>query len=47
MFTDTINKVFTKLQFLFQASEQYQRISAFFKQSGFMILITVVLKKEE
>ena len=33
--------MFTKLQFLFQVSEQCQRISAFFKQSCLMILVTV------
>ena len=36
IFTDTIIKVFTKLQFLFQLSKQCQRISAFFKQSRLM-----------
>ena len=37
-----INKVFTKLQFVFQISKQCQRISVFFKQSRLMILVTVI-----
>ena len=43
---DTINKVFTKLQFLFQITKQ-SRISAFFKQSCLIIFVTVSGYKEE
>ena len=38
-------KVFTKVQFLFQVSKQCQRTSAFFKQNGLMILVTVIAQE--
>ena len=41
IFRDTINKVLTKFQFLFQVSKQCQKLRAFFKQSCLMILVTV------
>ena len=40
-FYQPINKLFAKLQFLFQVSKQCQRISAFFKQSRLMTLVAV------
>ena len=36
---DIINKVFTKLRFLFLVGEQCQKISIFLKQSCLMIVV--------